>query len=161
VNQSSSATPAESAENLGKGLSDMIAALRLAGKRVIVVKDSPLFAFDPVRRLRRSMIPVRAIMAHVLLPGTDSSGSAPQSEIQSHDHDIASAIVQKAAGTSATIFDLQQNLCNEQTCAFFADDELLYLDSQHLTVPGALRALKGLPLSVAHGVGNPAITSTM
>jgi peptidoglycan/LPS O-acetylase OafA/YrhL len=160
VGESMAATPSQSAENLGRGLADMVAALRSSGKHVIVLMDAPLFTFDPARRLRGSMIRVRGIMGRELMPSAHEVGSVSRYEVQSHYDDIASAIVEQAVGTSATIFNLKSNLCDAQTCAFYADNQLLYFDMQHLSEAGALRALRGMPLTVDTAQGNSASTFT-
>lgn len=148
VGDSMAATPSQSAENLGRGLADIVAALRLSGKHVIVLMDVPLFTFDPARRLRGSMIRVRGIMGRALMPSAHEEGSVSRYEVLSRYDDIASAIVEQAVGTSATIFDLKSSLCDAQTCAFYADNQLLYFDMQHLSEAGAVRALRGMPLTV-------------
>jgi peptidoglycan/LPS O-acetylase OafA/YrhL len=145
--QISPATPAESSANLGRGLKAMVAALCSSGKNVVIVKDDPLLAFDPVRRLRWSLIPARRAMAGALMPGTHAGGSVPGSEIETREDDIASAIIDQSAGTAARIFDLRKNLCDHRSCYFYADGLLLYADSQHLSLAGARRALHGLPMA--------------
>lgn len=55
----STVTPTGSSANLQLGLRSAIAELEAAGKQVVVVKDVPLFNFDPVRRLRSEFIPAR------------------------------------------------------------------------------------------------------
>ena len=147
IGQTVPATHDQSVQNLSRGLSDIIADLRASGKRVLVVKDDPLFAFDPVRRLRWSMIPVRGMMARILMPGTNADGSVPRNEILSGNADMAEATVVQAVGTSATLFDLKKNLCDAQSCVYYAGNELLYADPQHLSIAGALHALQGLSLT--------------
>jgi peptidoglycan/LPS O-acetylase OafA/YrhL len=159
IGQTSPATPTESAANLSRGLSDLIAGFHSSGKRVLVIKDDPLFAFDPVRRLRSSFIPVRATMARLVQPGYKMEATVPRHELVSREDDIASAIVEQAAGTSATIFDLKKNLCDREVCIVYADGRLFYVDAEHLSISGATRALQGLPLPTISLAASPELAT--
>lgn len=158
--QTTPVTPAQSIANLGPGLAAMIAALRSSGKHVVVIKDDPLLAFDPVRRLRWYLIPARHWLARALAPGVGAAGSVPRGELISREDNIASAIVEQAVGDSVEIFDLKQNLCNDQFCTFYAGDLLLYEDPQHLSLAGSRQALHGMRIANGLPASKETITST-
>ena len=145
VSRAKAATEAESEGNLFCGLSDLVGVLRASGKRVVVIQDDPLFSFDPVRRLRWSMIPIRGRISRILAAGVDAGGSVPRSATSNRDDDMAYAIVEKAAGT-ATLFDLKKNLCDSQKCFYSSGGKILYSDPQHLSLAGGRIALQGIAL---------------
>ena len=50
---------AETYTNLEQGLEETIQSLQHAGRQVIVVRDIPVFGFDPMRRIWSRYIPIR------------------------------------------------------------------------------------------------------
>jgi peptidoglycan/LPS O-acetylase OafA/YrhL len=139
-------SPTESSANLEHGLNAAIAELKASGKRVVVLNDVPVFNFDPVRRVRSEFIPLRGFLAREFGEGGSEIGSVPRSVVDTPEDLRASSIVDRAAGSSAEVIGLKQNLCNDWFCDFYADGLLLYADPQHLSLAGSRRALEGIRL---------------
>ncbi len=142
-------TPAESRENLKRGLQDTVRVLQDSGKRVIVLKDNPIFDFDPVGRVRGTFIKPRKFLAKLLEPSISLYDySAPRKDFDPTYDDEASAIIDAvAAADEAVTFDLKKTLCDERSCYFYDGKSLLYEDSQHLSLAGAERGLAGLDVT--------------
>jgi hypothetical protein len=138
--------PAESRENLKRGLQDTVELLQSYGKRVIVLKDSPAFDFDPVRRVRERYIRPRLLLAQLLEPGRSPfESSEPRQDFDSVlDKEVSAIIDEVAAAERVDTFDLKKTLCDANSCYFYDGKSLLYEDSQHLSLAGAERGLYGL-----------------
>ncbi|MFZ3217917.1 MAG: acyltransferase family protein [Candidatus Acidiferrales bacterium] len=144
-----SVSPAQSRANLKQGLQDTVEALRSSGKKVIVLKDNPMFDFDPVLRVRGSFIKPRMLLAKILAP-TVSLGdySEPRKNVDPTYDNEASAIIDSVASTDqAVTYDLKKSLCDESKCYFYDGKSLLYEDDQHLSLTGAERGLAGLEVT--------------
>lgn len=144
-----SVSPTESRENLKRGLQDTVQALQSSGKTVIVLKDNPIFDFDPVGRVRERFIKPRMFLAKLLQPSRSTQDySEPRTEFDPIYDDEASTIIDGvAAADNAATFDLKKTLCDEKNCYFYDGKSLLYEDSQHLSLAGAERGLAGLEVS--------------
>jgi hypothetical protein len=141
-----SASPAESRDNFARGLDAMARTLRALGKRVIVLKDNPMFDFDPVYRVRERYIKPRMFLARLLEPAASLSDNCEAKTHEEHRYDdqVSAVIDDVAAASRVTTFDLKKPLCDGKGCYFFDGTSLLYEDSQHLSLAGAERGLTGL-----------------
>ena len=113
-----------------------VAALRRAGKQVIVVQDVPRFIFDPYARVMGDFLPIRR-----WLHGRETvapSGAASPADDPSRA--AIAAIARRHPGV--TVMDPRAGLCLNESCAFRDDRSIFYFDDQHLTAPGAIRALR-------------------
>jgi len=144
-----SVSPTESRENLKRGLQDTVQALQSSGKTVIVLKDNPIFDFDPVGRVRERFIKPRMFLAKLLQPSRPTQDySEPKTEFDPiYDNEASTIIDGVAAADNAATFDLKKTLCDEKSCYFYDGKSLLYEDSQHLSLAGAERGLAGLEVS--------------
>jgi peptidoglycan/LPS O-acetylase OafA/YrhL len=144
-----SVSAAESRANLAHGLQDAVHALQESGKKVIVLKDNPMFDFDPVGRVRERFIRPRLLLAKLLEPNALSSDYLEsKSNVDRTYDDQASAIIDSvAAADQAVTFDPKKMLCDENSCYFFDGKSLLYEDAQHLSLAGAERGLSGLDVT--------------
>ena len=133
---------------LVKSLAASIRSLQTAGKQVIVFEDVPLFAVDPVRRVRTASMPVRRALAAILGDVNSSDpGFAPPtlvSEAQMAD----SVIEQAVAGLQGvSLYDPKPELCSSAAhCNYRNGDLLLYADPGHLTADGSRYALRDFRL---------------
>ncbi|WP_066701081.1 acyltransferase family protein [Sphingobium amiense] len=118
-----------------------VAALRRAGKRVIVVQDAPRFAFDPYARVMGDFLPMRRWL-HGGAAAEPAGDAAPAGDPA---RSAIAAIARRYPGV--TLIDPQAGLCTGGRCAFRDERAIYYFDDQHLTAPGALRALRRLSLS--------------
>lgn len=144
-----SVSASESRANLAHGLQDAVHALQESGKKVIVLKDNPMFDFDPVGRVRERFIRPRLLLAKLLEPNALSSDYLEsKSNVDRTYDDQASAIIDSvAAADQAVTFDPKKMLCDENSCYFFDGKSLLYEDAQHLSLAGAERGLSGLDVT--------------
>lgn len=142
---SSLPTPEQSMRNFESGLRQTVTTLKARGKHVILVRDVPIFDFDPVRSIVNAQIPVRAAVARAL--GAESSGNGESTSLKHLKHGPpAEQIVNAIAKEDASIIflDTHRNVCRNDRCLYHADQELLYIDSQHLSPAGARLALSSL-----------------
>jgi hypothetical protein len=134
-------------------LAATVLTLQSAGKRVILVQDTPSFAADPLLLVRTSHIPVRRALAHFLNPASDTAshtfidaGFAPpeSSPAIAASEDL---INQASQQLNAQLFNPKPAFCpTPAICAYRDGDTLLFIDSTHLSAAGATRALTALPL---------------
>ncbi len=144
----------DSQNKFSHGLNAEILALQSAGKRVVIVKDNPRFAFDPVRRVRAQFIAPRGFLARSLF-GHDPIHASTEALTGHPKSDTASTLIDKIVTSYPNIilFDLKSALCNGSTNCLYADDgNSLYVDDQHLSFLGAKRALAGFPLTQQEGI---------
>jgi peptidoglycan/LPS O-acetylase OafA/YrhL len=135
---------AETYTNLEQGLEETIQSLQHAGRQVILVRDVPVFGFDPMRRIWSQYIPIRRLLASALFPNADAEGTAPLSEtFTTQDTNAEKIITQVAQHQKVTLFDPKENLCSNGLCVYLQGVTPLYSDKQHLTFTGAKLALTG------------------
>lgn len=131
-----------------QSLTDTIRNLQEAGKTVVVFEDVPNFQFDPVLRMRASLIPARHALATLLgaQSGSDSGYAAP--DMAPEASTIAADIRELVVGLSGVeLFDPRPALCrNPGQCAYFHGGRMLYFDNQHISADGARYALRDFKL---------------
>ena len=147
VGQQAPTSPTQSDANLEQGLDAMVAPLRSAGKRVILMQDYEALRFDPVRRVRAYLIPARSWIARQFGGESRVPGVATGDEMYIQDNTSAASILSMVASRrDAETFDMRTQLCSGPTCIFYRPNNLLYHDSNHLTPSGAQLALRGFPM---------------
>ncbi len=120
-------------------------ALTHAGKRVIVMRDEPMFTFDAGQEALTYAFPAR-LAAHRLIWGDDglSSGQAPWRFVHA-PQDGSDIAVRNAAESIKGIlyYDSVDQLCTAPGCVFSnGSDTAYYADNQHLSAPGSILALQ-------------------
>jgi len=145
----SSVSPAASRKNLEAGLDAAVARLESAGKHVVLIKDVPLFDFDPLRRMIANFIPLRRRLSRVLSPGADlDTGEAPTADVTNEVDPSAGIIDRVAAGHPLIqVVDPKPAFCTADRCRFAAGQDLYYTDYQHLSALGAMQALTGVQIA--------------
>ena len=135
---------AETYANLEQGLEETIQSLQHAGKQVILVRDVPVFGFDPMRRIWSQYIPIRRLLVRALFPNADTEGTALLSEtFTTQDTNAEKVITQVAQHQKVYLFDPKENLCSNGLCLYLQGVTPLYSDKQHVTFTGAQLALTG------------------
>jgi peptidoglycan/LPS O-acetylase OafA/YrhL len=131
-----------------QSLTATVRALQVAGKQVIVLKDTPAFGFDPLMRIRTARIPARRTLALWFgVRGADDPGFAPPAGDPSIP--IANSVLEQAVAQlpGVPLIDLTPALCaSPAQCAYRDGDTLLFVDSTHLSPDGARRALSAFRL---------------
>lgn len=127
--------PAGASISAGMALERAVAALRRAGKQVIIVQDAPRFAFDPYAQVMGDFLPARRWLHDT--PATDAARAAVP--ISDSLRASIAAIAERDPGV--TLIDPYAGLCRDGRCAYGDDRAIYYFDDQHLTAPGAIQAL--------------------
>lgn len=139
----------QSRDNLAKGLRDTVTELQAAGKKVLLLKDVPMFDFDPPRSVAMAEIPARLALAKLLQQSP--KGARFQVAVQNiiNRNDITNRFIDDAgAGLPAvTVLNPWQALCGNGYCRIGADNHLYYFDTQHVSGSGAARIVDGLDLA--------------
>jgi peptidoglycan/LPS O-acetylase OafA/YrhL len=139
-----------SRNNLKHGLESEVEELRASGKNVVLVKDAPVFTFNPVRYEIATFIPLRRTIGELLTPASlDRMQSASSGRASPYDDSHESAIVDDIAvrDPNVQVYDLRQRLCERDDCLFLNRGSLLYIDSNHLSELGAETALADFDLN--------------
>lgn len=131
---------------LASALRDTIARYRAAGKRVVVMADVPLLAFDPGIRAITEIMPARLWLSSLAgAPQGLADGRVTAEWLRPTTS--ADAIVRTVATSTADVryHDPRSGLCTAAGCAYRGDLPY-YIDFQHLSHPGAMQALSTLAL---------------
>lgn len=127
---------------LALGLAGQLRALQRAGKRVVVVSDTPHLEFDPMRGLLKETIPARRALAMFTFDEDEvDSGSVAMDLVRpTTSYDDRARDVALAGG--AFYQDLRGRLCQQGRCRI-ADPDMtpLYRDAQHLSRAGSVLAI--------------------
>jgi peptidoglycan/LPS O-acetylase OafA/YrhL len=135
------------AKALRQGLSAAVEQLARAGKRVVLLGDVPFFNFAPIKRVASCDNALRAELNDVD-PHSRACEFASWEELS--DDGEAHRVVQDVARQwSATYFDPKAALCDQDGCRFADQGRMLYVDRQHLSSKGALRAADALKAVLA------------
>jgi hypothetical protein len=140
-------TPADGDE-LADGLAATIRRLQLAGKKVVLVQDVPMFDFDPVRTVATAWIPARRTVATLLgLPASGPVFHAAARQVR-NSADRSRTLINSIGGADAriTVLDPWTSLCQDKQCFYGDGRQLYYTDAQHLNEAGA-----GLLLQTSDG----------
>jgi peptidoglycan/LPS O-acetylase OafA/YrhL len=143
-------TPAQSREYLRQGLAATVGMMTAAGKAVVLVKDVPMFGFDPVRAVAATLIPARKAMATVLGMPPSGDGHTAADSLVINKGDVASAYIDDIGRRypAVMLLDPADTLCAAGRCSYSGRADLYYLDSQHLTAVGG-RVMLNQPALVA------------
>lgn len=142
-------SPAQLSNLFVDALCDTIQKLQAKQKRVIVVGDFPEFQVDSAWRVRTAEIPIRDKVVSILLraqtfdPGYDSPSDNDAEQKKSRQ--ILKETIESIPG--ATFWDIRPAFCPRGTTCIYRDGASpFYLDSNHLSLAGALYALRGFSL---------------
>jgi hypothetical protein len=129
-------------------LTSSIQSLQAAGKAVIVLDDVPIFAVDPLWRVRTTRIAIRRNLASWLglRESTDPGFASPSDAATTAQ---TGALLQQTLASlpGVALVDLKPELCGAPSqCAYRENDKLLYADPQHLSAEGAVYALRDFRL---------------
>lgn len=132
-------SPEQSRLYLKRGLAATVEYLGTAGKTVVLLNDTPIFNFDPVRSVAADKIPFRKRLAAALnvLPAGDGH-SVSDSQL-TNKGDLAYQYVQDIGKDFpfVTVLDPAASLCFANRCSYSGTGALYYVDSQHLSEAGA------------------------
>ncbi|MEV4778311.1 acyltransferase family protein [Burkholderia sp. LMU1-1-1.1] len=153
-------TPGQSREYLRQGLAATVGMMTAAGKTVVLVKDVPMFGFDPVRAVAAALIPARKAMATMLGMPPSGDGQTAADSLVINKGDVASAYIDDIGRRypAVMLVDPAATLCAAGRCSYSGRADLYYLDSQHLTAVGG-RVMLNQPAIVALLAGQRSATA--
>ena len=133
----------ESRENLAWGIDRVVGRLQQAGKRVILIKDVPLFNFDPLRRTIANFIPARRALSTIFSLRRNLGEEEAAGVDFTNEADESAAIIDRIAQNRPLlqVVDFRGTLCVANKCRFADGQDLFYTDYQHLSEVGAMRVL--------------------
>lgn len=134
-----SVTPEQSRQYLRQGLEATVRYLTTAGKKVVLLKDVPIFTFDPMRAVATETIPVRRMLGALLgIPPAGSGQFVSASELRNNG-ELANLYIDAIAKQypQITVIDPASTLCDHGRCKYAGAGNLYYIDSQHLSEAGA------------------------
>jgi peptidoglycan/LPS O-acetylase OafA/YrhL len=134
-----SVTPEASRTFLRTGIDATVAYLAAAGKTVVLVKDVPMFSFNPVRAVAAQAIPARRQLAEALhMPPSGDGRSAADFTLTNRD-DLSHRYIDEAGRHAPypLVLDPAATLCTQGQCRYGDGSHLFYVDFQHLSTAGA------------------------
>jgi hypothetical protein len=138
---------ARSAQVLESSLRETIESLRAAGKQVVVIGDVPFFAVNPVWRLRTEGNSLRRGLFHLLRGSSDPAdpGSDQVRDDTPQGRQARQIVMQTTISVpGATYWDPRRQMCaSEDACRYREGDVPYFLDDNHVTPQGAMKALEG------------------
>ncbi len=131
-------TPEQSRQYLRDGLAATVGMMTAAGKTVLLVKDVPMFNFDPVRAVAAALIPPRKLLATALGMAPAGDGHTAADSLLTNKIDVASAYIDDIGRQypRITLVNPAATLCADGRCSYSGRADLYYVDFQHLSEAG-------------------------
>lgn len=127
------------AEIFELGLRDSVKLLLQSGKQIILVIDNPELGFNPLSCI--SSRPWQFSQGH-----HRSLCAVPRTEVGSRNREYRDLIARISMDfPSINIVDTQQMLCDQEYCWALKNDELLYMDGDHLNKFGTAMVVRKMP----------------
>lgn len=131
----------ESLSALKQGMDAVIARLRQAGKKVVLIEDAPSLSLDALRYSNNRNMPLRRELSQWLgnwkpLPTENARTTRyvpPEAEV--------TRLLRSYAQRDVRVVSLQENLCNRSGCLVTWQGLPLYYDDNHLSPRGVAIAL--------------------
>jgi len=134
---------------LSEGLSRTVDALANKGKRVIVIDDTPLFGFDPIKHLVTEKMALRRFVGDRVLGNLVPDGDR-SSLVLASDEDVRRAVAAVARGSGpaanerVSLYSVREWLCEPAGCQYVQGDRPMLFDQHHLSQFGARQVFSGL-----------------
>lgn len=142
-----------SAQVLEASLRKTLESLRAAGKQVVVIGDVPFFMVNPVWRLRTEGNGLRRELFHLLRGSSDTAdpGSDQVRDDTPQGRQARQIVMQTTLSVpGATYWDPRKQMCaSEDVCRYREGDVPYFLDDNHVTPQGVMKALEGWSLPKA------------
>jgi peptidoglycan/LPS O-acetylase OafA/YrhL len=126
-----------------KGLANLVHALEVTGKEVVVVEDVPEWVLNPAQLELNRTIAARRSLYEVFNRAYPSFSHPPYYKLQKVP--VNDAIISTLKASNARYFTTTKNLCPSGICVYQSEG-LDYIDRHHLSKNGSKAALKGLIL---------------
>jgi peptidoglycan/LPS O-acetylase OafA/YrhL len=132
-----------------QGIRAEIHEFEAAGKRVILVEDTPSLTFNPLDRYRYAHVPIRHFIVDSLLghPIQDASSStvARSLTITPGAEKLRTEMLELGqADSELTVIDTTSIFCNQTVCTFSDGKNLYYTDENHVSDFGATKIISNM-----------------
>lgn len=126
---------------LKAGMDSVVAQLRAAGKKVMIIQDAPSLDIDPLRYNNNRNIPLRRELNELL---TAWNGASPLMNRTQRIHFPAQELdrlLESYRQPGVQVVSLRKNLCSKQGCLIIERGLPVYYDNNHLSPHGGEIAL--------------------
>jgi peptidoglycan/LPS O-acetylase OafA/YrhL len=127
-------------ELLRQGLQSTIDLLTAAGKKVVIVTDSPTWSFNPFRLELANSINLRKILAGLMCIDCPffSKDEAGLRYVANVDYQNTIRDLRLETHDNVRFFDIWDKFCDSNRCEFnAASSSLLFFDTNHLSINGS------------------------
>jgi peptidoglycan/LPS O-acetylase OafA/YrhL len=133
------ALPARTA--IREGLPPLIERMQAVHKRVVLVGDVPHFgAFDPMRHVIITGIPIRRLLNRLVEADPYPDGAVPHDRLDPRFNNVKDYVADLAARKHTFYLDIADALCDPLGCRYESNGLPLFVDDTHLSELGS-RAL--------------------
>jgi len=148
VDRENPASPLDGVHLLTKGLQHVSAALRAAGKTVVLVEDAPQWRFDPFRVELDDTMSFRGDVLNVVFreDAQMESGQVKLTSLRETEHTHIILEVMPELPHEARYLDFFGKFCARDYCTYKDSTGLFFFDEGHLSFNGARHAFNGLRL---------------
>lgn len=124
--------------NVSVALARTMKSLSASGKRIIFIMDTPELGFDP-----QECLAIRPLHFSTFSPRFPCA--VPRNEYESRNREYRSLVFATAGlYPEISILDLQDKLCDARYCWAERNNQMLYMDDNHLSIQGCNLLAKGL-----------------
>jgi hypothetical protein len=132
-----------------QALRQTVEKLHGAGKQVLVLGDTPSYAYEPIWKVSTDAIPAQRLVTEWLhVPEHGDPGHATPGYQESDRYADAALHAALNGVDGVTIVELKAAMCpTASECLYRGGEKLFYADAHHLTPDGALYALRDLRIA--------------
>lgn len=126
---------------LKQGMDAVIAQLRQAGKKVVLIEDAPSLSLDALRYSNNRNMPLRRELSQWLSDWKTLPTQNERTTLYSLPEDDLTRLLRSYEQRNVRVVSLQENLCNRSGCLVTWQGLPLYYDNNHLSPQGVEIAL--------------------
>lgn len=126
---------------LKQGMDGVIAQLRQAGKKVVLIEDAPSLSLDPLRYSNNRNMPLRRELSQWLSDWKPLPTQNARTRLYSLPEADVTRLLRGYEQRDVRVVSLQENLCNRSGCLVTWQGLPLYYDDNHLSPQGVEIAL--------------------
>jgi hypothetical protein len=134
-------------ELLRRGLQSTIDLLTAAGKKVVIVTDSPTWSFNPYRLELSNSVKLRRVLGQLMCIDCPyfSKDEADLRYVANVDYRNTIRDLHLETHGNVRYFDLWDKFCDSKGCQFkTADGSLLFFDTNHISINGSRLAASAI-----------------
>jgi len=126
---------------LNQGMGGVIAQLRQAGKKVVLIEEAPSLSLDPLRYSNNRNMPLRRELSQWLSDWKPLPTQNARTRLYSLPEADLTRLLHSYEQRDVRVVSLQENLCNRSGCLVTWQGLPLYYDDNHLSPQGVEIAL--------------------